>query len=296
MIFVTGASGFIGRHLVMKALSEGYELVVLTRNADAYKKIGSEIVIEGDLIGWESWYSQLSSYGIETCVHLAWEGIPDYSFDCSEKNLLNGLSVLRICEKIGVKKLIITGSCWEYKNPHGCISTNHELDYSNPFKAAKQSLHMMASAFCAEKGIHLNWLRLFYVYGPGQKRTSLIPYIINTLMNQDIIELNGAYNKNDFVYVADVADAIIRVMVNNGFPEVLNVGSGYSTRVVDIAKCISEILNIEIDENSYVTTGNETDFYADAEEMNVEYGWKAKTELKSGIAEMLKEKNYRGDI
>lgn len=286
MIFVTGASGFIGRHFVERALSEGQELLVLTRNASKYRNIGSEIVIEGDLGEWQFWENRLKNYEIETCVHLAWEGIPNYSYCNSEKNLFNNLSVLHICENHKIKNLVISGSCWEYMNPYGSVTIECETDFSNPFKAAKNSAHMMSSAFCKEKGIHLNWMRLFYVYGPNQRLGSLIPHIITEFKAGRIPELIGAYNENDFVYVSDVVTAILKVTLCHEFSEVLNVGSGKATRVLDIVKYIAPIYGMEIDDSNYVKS-NSKSFYADRDEMKQQYGFEAQIDISTGITNIL---------
>ena len=288
MLFVTGASGFIGRYVVKELLNQKQEVLCLVRDAEKYQLIDNEQIVEGCLGDLEQLEPVLNDKQIDTCIHLAWEGIPDYSYEMSCRNLDHSLKLLKVCKNIGVSNLVITGSCWEYENPVGCIKTDYPVSSANAFKAAKNSLHMMAHAFCKEHEIHLNWMRLFYVYGPGQREGSLIPYIIHSFKNGKKPELNGAYNQNDFVYVQDVAEAIVKVALNHSYPEVLNVGSGEATRVMDIVMEGAKQFNIQISENDYERNSG-TNFFADKEEKEKDYGWSRTSSITEGISAMIAE-------
>lgn len=294
MIFITGASGFIGRYVIRELLNQQQQVLCLVRDAKNYQQIGNEQVVEGCLGDLEQLEPVLNDKQIDTCIHLAWEGIPDYSYEMSCRNLDHGLRLLKVCKNIGVSNLVITGSCWEYENPFGCIKTDHPVSSANAFKAAKNSLHMMAHAFCKEHEIHLNWMRLFYVYGPGQREGSLIPYIIHSLKNGKKPELNGAYNQNDFVYVQDVAEAIAKVALNHKYTELLNVGSGEATRVIDIVMEVAKRYHIQIDENDYERKIG-TNFFADKEEMKTNYGWSSKTSISEGVWAMQEKRGKYSD-
>lgn len=290
MILVTGASGFIGKHVVKKLLDEQQEVLVIVRDIDRYKIQGTETVYKGDLSNISLLYPYLKQYHFETCIHLAWEGIPDYSFEMSSKNLQYGMNILKMCEEIGIPNLVIAGSCWEYENPTGNTRTDDRLSCENSFKAAKNSLHIMAHAFCKEHGIYLNWMRLFYVYGPGQREQSLIPYIINSFKNGKQPRLNGAFNKNDFVHVQDVAEAVVKVSCQHIYPETLNVGVGKSECVFDIVKIVAKQMDFSLDENQYECLNSVVNFYADADEMWEHYQWKAGISLEEGIAGMCEQR------
>lgn len=283
MIFVTGGTGFIGKYVIRKLIESQEEVIVLVRNAIDYFVQGSEYVVEGTLDNPELWKGKLKKLSIDTCIHLAWEGIPDYSYEMSKKNLLHGLAVLDVCKELGIQNLVITGSCWEYDNPRGSVSVSDPVSDANAFKASKNALRMMAHTFCQENQIHFNWLRLFYVYGPGQRAESLIPHIIKSFKEEKQPELNGAYNRNDFVYVLDVADAIVKVAGNHIYPEILNVGSGYSTQVLSIVKMVAEAMGQTIDEGKYLKSNHNVEFYADKQEMCRDFSWEAKITMKEGI-------------
>ena len=287
-IFVTGGSGFIGKYVVQNLLEKKEKVIVLVRDKPKYAAQGDEIVVEGNLGELAPWKETLKQHSIGACIHLAWEGIPDYSYEMSKKNLVYGLHVLDLCKEFGIGNLVITGSCWEYKEPKGRISVNHPVTYEKPFQAAKNSLRMMAHAFCKEQGIRFHWLRLFYVYGPGQREGALIPYIIKCFKEGKQPELKGAYNKNDFVYVEDVAEAIVESVRKCDFPELVNVGSGASTQVSDIVKMVAKCTGSKfVASTQQRAVDNHTDFYVDTIELRQVFPCRAFVGMEQGIRETL---------
>lgn len=287
MILLTGANGFIGRHVVKQLLYAGSEVAVIVRNKEKYNQIGNEIVIQGNLNECDKIKNCLKNYDFDACIHLAWEGIPNYSYDMSKKNLVMGLNLLDLCRDLEIKRIVITGSCWEYNNPVGAVSVDNEMDFSNEFKIAKNSFHMLSAKFAESHGVELIWLRLFYVYGPGQREGSLIPYILKTIRQKEKLKLNGAYNRNDFVFVGDVANVISYCAINGCSDRIVNVGKGESTLVLDIAVKIGKILGITIENYPFERYGNEKNYYADVDEIPDEIRCLIKTDLESGIKQMV---------
>lgn len=283
-VFVTGASGFIGQYVVKKLIEEGHKPVILVRNKDHYQRFGDEIVLEGNLKKIPLLLERLGQFTFHTCIHLAWEGIPDYSYEYSKCNFEYGMAILELCRKMKIPHLIITGSCWEYEDPVGIVSEKAKISYANYFKASKTSLRMFAEIFCKDHGIQLNWLRLFYVYGAGQRQESLIPHIISSFQVGKQPELNGAYNRNDFIYVTDVADAIVQCVEKVPQAIVMNVGSGYATQVLDIVKLVAQQMHIKkLDIETYEKPKKATIFYADIQLIKNELKWLPKIDMEMGI-------------
>jgi len=286
-ILLTGASGFIGTH-TRKALREaGYELVSLIRTPGNFVSYPSERILVGTLAEPETLERNLAGLNIDACVHLAWEGIPDYSSIPSMKNLEYGFHVLRLCKKLGIKRLVIAGSCWEYLAPSGMVSENASLSYENPFKAAKNTLHTMAEEFCRENGIACHWLRFFYVYGEGQRSGSLIPYIVSELRNSVLPALNGAFNRNDFVHVSDVAHAVcksLEYMRAEVSCETFNIGSGFSLQVLEVVSETARLLCASFDPSYYEQPAvKPVNFWANTQAAQTKLHWKPRILLSEGL-------------
>lgn len=290
-ILLTGASGFIGTH-VRKALYEaGYHVVSLMRTPGVNPYPGEQF-LSGTLAKADALEQSLSGMTIDACVHLAWEGIPDYSSEYSMKNLEYGFQVLRLCKHLGIGKLVVSGSCWEYAEPSGMVSENAPLSYENAFKTAKNALHSMTEVFCRENGIACRWLRFFYVYGEGQRSGSLIPYLVRELRNGAQPVLGGAFNQNDFIHVSDVAQAVCRSLKSMEMGpscETYNIGFGQAVRVLDVLASAARILQTDVDLTLYEPpTSQPAAFWADIRAAEKQLRWKPCVSLEEGLERYIK--------
>jgi len=292
-IFVTGGTGFIGKPLVKLLVDQGHNVYVLTRNAEACQKKSSLLeYVQGNL---KDVY--LVSYLFEeiqpqVLIHLAWEGLPDYSQKVSCQNLNYGINIFSIAANTGCSTIISTGSCWEYEGREGKIAETCKLNSSSLFPAVKNSLRLIGKAIASENRIKFYWLRLFYVYGPGQRGTSLIPYLLHTIKDGKTFSINNPNNKNDFVFVEDVARAIACVIDTNPDKTTYNVGSGYLTSIKDIIYYLYFLFDIDIEKqqvadmiqiNSKNQNHKSEAFFSDIFKIRQYTGWKPDHSIKSGI-------------
>jgi nucleoside-diphosphate-sugar epimerase len=269
-IFVTGGTGFIGKHLVKKLQERGHTLCLLS----------------SDLAEPEKWKKEISDFGPDAVVHLAWEGLPDYSAEISIKNLKYGLELFDLLAGIGCKTILSTGSCWEYGGQQGKLSEDAPVKNINAFTAAKNSLHWLGTEIARENNMQFIWTRLFYVYGPGQRKESLIRYLINCVKSGKTPEIKNPLAKNDFIYVEDVAEALSVLLENCKKSGVYNIGSGKLTSVKKIIEIVSDqhgLKNQYKDLTPRPTDVLLTEFYADISKIKKEIGWKPKTNIAEGI-------------
>lgn len=288
-ILVTGAGGFIGKFVVHEFLNRNDHVIVVVRNKNSYQKLQKESVLEADLsnLDIEELKSSIGMEQIEACIHLAWEGIPDYSYQVSKKNLMMGMNVLELCRQLKIAHVVMSGSCWEYANPSGAVAEQAPLTVHNGFTAAKNALRSMCEAFCKENHMHYHWLRFFYVYGPGQKEKSLIPMIVKSMKEGNLPKLSGAYNRNDFIFVEDVAKAVAKTVEVNPKESILNVGTGTGTCVLDIVKKIGESLNFPVDAEEFQRNAAPASFWADQTVSKQALLWQPEYSIEQGIEEYL---------
>ena len=239
-VLITGATGFIGRHLVERLSGEDVNIIVISRNVEAFKGNQQVECVCGNLNDVEKIVITLKKYDISTCFHLAWEGIPDFSFENCQRNMKYGLNVLEMCKKLGIKKLLVSGSCLEYKRANGFVSETDDLDKNSLFAVTKNTLYDFSHVFCRENGMKLYWLRLFYVIGVGQRSGSVLPYLIKCILNGKTPVLKTPYDANDFVCVDDVADAFAVFWRENPSQEVYNIGTGKLTMTEELSAMVRE--------------------------------------------------------
>jgi len=287
-ILVTGASGFIGLPVVQILQQQGHKVLAMSRNKP--KETGSSVSwLKADFSLPEDYESAVQKFAPEAVIHLAWQGIPEFSFDTSRNNLNHSLNLLSFVIGLGsCKKILVSGSCFELNRLKGeCPETERGTPKDN-FTWAKHTLHSWLEMVCAKKEIELCWLRIFYVYGPRQRPQSLIPSILTHLQNGELPELRTPKNANDFVFVDDVARAFSNAVSKLPPSAIYNIGSGFSIPVLEICRQAeyillgSDSLTCELEEKTQ-ESACDVDFWADCSNSKKSLGWVPTTNLDEGI-------------
>jgi len=293
-VFITGGTGFIGKYVVNQLEKKSFNILLLTRaskeNFSSIIKSKKVNIVSGNLSDINKWKNTLIQFKPDATIHLAWEGIPDYGIKTSIKNLKYGLNLFEELAEIGCKKIICTGSCWEYGQNQGKISEDLPAKSLNAFTAAKNALHLLGKEIAKENNMQFIWTRLFYVYGPGQRENSLIPYIIKCVKEGKKSKIKTPNAKNDFIYVEDVARAIVAILEKCKQSTFYNIGSGHPTSIQDIIKIVYDKLNLQYKpkDNIFNTKNVYSDnFWADISKIKKELGWGPKIGIHEGIKKMI---------
>jgi UDP-glucose 4-epimerase len=290
-IFITGGTGFIGKQ-VLRQIENGNDSIILLSNLKKkeipFLKNNKQIeVVMGDLSNFGLWEKRVQKFKPEAVIHMAWEGIPDYGPQMSTKNLKYGLDLINFSAKIGCKIFLSTGSCWEYGGQSGKLSEEMPVKNTNAFTAAKNSIHWLGEEVANENKMRFIWTRLFYVYGPGQKDQSLVPYIIKNIQKGISPEIKNPLAENDFVYVEDVAKAIISLLKKCKKSGTYNIATGRLTSVGNVAKFIYKYYRLNEPEKNNKSRAkskeNVNGFFGDISKIKKETGWKPKISIEDGI-------------
>ncbi len=290
-IFVTGATGFIGRHIVRLLSQKGYNLMLLVRRHSQNLSI-AEIddrkahIVYGNLSDMDNWRKDFIDFGPDALIHAAWEGLPDYGIEMCRRNFDYGLNLFIMAAETGCKTIMSIGSCWEYKEKKGSLNENSIIDSTKVFPAFKNALKIAGEAIAREYNIRFYWPRLFFIYGPGQRKTSLIPSIIKAVSAGEMPDIKNPANRNDFVYVEDAADALVKIIQKKPDGIIYNIGSGHSTSVLDILSSVYKMMGCPDDgfpKNKEANNNIIDDFWADIESIRKDVGWHPNFTLDEGI-------------
>jgi nucleoside-diphosphate-sugar epimerase len=288
-IFVTGGTGFIGQHVVRQLVNDGHTVVLLClEDEQVPSALNSRQIqlVRGNLSNIDAWSDEVLMSKPDAMVHLAWEGIPQYDAKTSAKNLMYGLNLITMMAEAGCKKILCTGSCWEYGQKTGELTEDAPVNVTNAFTAAKYSLYMMGKEIAKEHTVEFIWTRLFYVYGPGQKSHSLIPHIVESISAGRKPDIRTPHTKNDFIYVEDVASAVSLLLAKKTKGNLYNIGSGYSTEIVEV---INEVYRLFDDRqtfecsNSAPSDSTPVNFWANITKIKQDTGWVPKYDIAEGI-------------
>mgnify|MGYP001327964593 CR=1 FL=1 len=232
----------------------------------------------------------MKKFNPEVVIHLAWEGIPDYSKSISQKNLDNSIYLIDfILDNTTCKKVIVSGSCWEYDNASGeCIETEKVEGLKNHFTWAKNSLRKEAELLCKKKSLSFAWFRIFYIYGPGQRLGSLLPTIFINLKEGKLPQIHSPFNSNDYIFIDDVVDAFTIASTISFSSGVYNLGSGVSTNAIQVCRYAEKLVSNSSNLSNKLQSKSspkltDEDFWAEMTLTTKSLIWKPKTNLTSGI-------------
>ena len=294
-ILVTGASGFLGRNMLKKLSNTNHSILATSRLKDNrinFKK--SFEWVYGDLSDTEFIKKNLVKFNPEVLIHLAWSGIPNYSDYLSSSNLYNSINLFReIISNTNCKKILVSGSCWEYGKKFGSCNESDSERVDSYFNWAKNSMLKYLSFVCNEKNIDYHWFRIFFVFGLGQKESALIPTLINSIKQKNVPHINFPQNKNDFVFVDDVINIFYKSIENNLQSGVYNIGSGISSSVLDISKIVEKKI-LGTDTISSIVEKNGSDiekvnFWSNMEKTSSNLNLSSPVKIEVGINQIIND-------
>jgi len=116
----------------------------------------------------------------------------------------------------GLKDVVITGSCLEYGMVEGCLSEDLDTKPSNSYSIAKDTLREFIVELKKSFSFTYRWIRVFYVYGEGQSKTSLMYLLDKAIKDKDKeFNMSGGEQLRGFLYIDDVAKYICLIANQN---------------------------------------------------------------------------------
>tara|TARA_B100001964_G_C14239734_1_gene604342 strand:+ start:861 stop:2987 length:2127 start_codon:yes stop_codon:yes gene_type:complete len=288
-ILVTGGTGFIGKNLLKRLYLTDHKILVCSRNFKK-KKLNIEFVKYnvGDLLK-----KKIKIFKPEVIIHLAWEGIPNFSKKTCQINLQKNISFFNQILKLkSIKKIISSGSCAEYGDKKNNCLESFICKPNSYFSDAKIKTLDHLKKLSNKNNIEYVWLRLFFVYGPLQRNNSLIPSIINNYLQNKKIKIKNPLARNDYIFVGDVIDAILKSLKRKKINGIINIGSGKLTSTHQVLRFIEKDLNISnlasYKLNKIEKKNDNFSKKADISRAKKLLGWYPKYNIKQGIIETLK--------
>ena len=289
---VTGASGFLGSHLVRELLEKGHSVSVLLRPDSNVWRLHESIarvrVIPGSMQDLSGLALELEREPVDVAFHLAWAGVTAEHRNSTEpaiRNLSGTLNLWEVLHKAGCKTFIGAGSQAEY----GPSSTAlHETTPAAPqtvYGASKLSLGILLQQLCATVGMRFAWLRLLSAYGPADDARHMVPSLVSALLRREKPALTAGEQVWDYLFVTDAAAAFCAVMESHA-SGVFNLCSGQTCILRDfitvIRDCIDPTLSLGFGELPY-RTDQVMHLEANISRLHEATGWSPKINLAEGI-------------
>ena len=303
-IFVTGATGFVGASVVRLAIEAGHDVTGAVRPNSSKNRlkelVGKFNCVEIDLCAANSASSLLCDIRPDVIIHLAWYGVENNArFDPKQitYNVDASCQLVNAAVKNDVKAFIGIGSQGEY----GAGSEMKEISCPKPttlYGAAKVATLYLTQQLAFQGQMRHAWVRIFSTYGPKDNDVWLIPSIINQIQAGIRPKTTLGTQYWDWLYITDVANAILAVATTETASGVFNLGSGRAVQVRRVIELIKDYINpnMELVFGEIPFREDQVMFMqADIERIMSHTNWEPRVNLEDGLratVEWYKANNY----
>jgi NAD dependent epimerase/dehydratase len=258
-VLVTGASGFIGSHLVELLVREGYSVRALTRYTSDNRR-GHLALLPLDILDHveinpadlrDAEAVSMAMAGVDSVFHLgAIISIP-YSYQHPEEtvavNILGTLNVLQAMRQHGTQRGVIVSTSEVYGSAQYVpIDEKHPLQPQSPYAATKISAEALSISFHRSYGAPVVVVRPFNTYGPRQSARAVIPTIISQALTKPVVSLGAIHTWRDYTYAGDTARGLMLAATSpnskSALGQVVNLGTGESVTIGDVADRIIALI------------------------------------------------------
>lgn len=228
---VTGATGFIGRHLIPALEGKGAKIIAtaLEPSPVPFPWLANCDYCPFDLARMDASENLFEHFGRpDMLFHLAWEGLPHYrELFHFEENLPRHYRFLKNLIEHGLSDVTVAGSCLEYGMLEGQLKEDMPTSPNTAYAVAKDTLRKFLLELQRFHTFSLKWPRLFYLFGPGQNRWSLIPQLEHALENQhSVFNMSKGDQLRDYLAVQDASTKLARIACQDKVDGIINCCSG----------------------------------------------------------------------
>lgn len=243
-VLVTGASGFIGKHLVVRLSQLGAHVYGISLRAS------SQQICKIDICDYEKIDQFIRNNKIEICYHLAGESVVESGknepYSTFRVNIDGTLNILEIGRRRGLGRIIIASSSHVYGKNEVPYIENYTPKPSRPYETSKACTDLIAQSYADTYELPVLIPRFVNIYGPGDLNfTRLIPKTMKQIITENEVELWGGNVIRDFLYIDDaingylsLANIDIATIEEN---RIFNFGGGNTITVNNLVQKIIKI-------------------------------------------------------
>lgn len=250
-ILVTGANGYIGRHVVSKLIDRGYNVYACDINFDKVDKRAKRIKASI----FDSTIDIFKESGKpDICIHLAWRDGFIHNSESHIVDLYKHYEFIKRMIDSGLKHLSVMGSMHETGYWEGAIDENTPTNPLSLYAIAKNSLRQMIEVLIKDKDIIFQWMRGFYIIGDDISSNSIFSKICKAEQaGEKRFPFTTGRNRYDFISLNEFVDQIIMCSTQEEITGIINCCSG---EPIKLSEMVEEFIrknkfNIELEYGAY---------------------------------------------
>ncbi len=286
-VLITGASGFIGRHLYTRLTEQGLDCVGISRTG-----MPSLGIIAADLRDAEVIHRIINDVQPNVIFHLAAvvNSTRDYgtAVQCLQSNTTGTLNLLRASEHLRGVRLVLASTEEVYGKNRSPFRERQLPRPPSSYAISKLAAEHLCTYHATQHNATTVVLRIGTTYGPGQSKTRYIPRLVLSALSGNELELNSGRKRRDYVFIDDVVRALVlasQVALRHR-STTINIGGGRAITLTEFAKLIIKSAN-STSEIRYGVVAERHDeaheWLMDLQKARRMLGWQPETEVEAGI-------------
>lgn len=231
-VLVTGADGFLGRHLVKKLLSEGKDVFgIVCPDSKEFDDLNEDhLHIKKVDINEASQLEELFPVGeIDVMYHFAWAGVKPEErndYDVQIKNVGMTMKCMELASLLKIKRIVFPGSCNEYLYYGKPLDRNAVASPFDAYGAVKIALKYLCASYCEYNGIDFVYTILTGVYSADRCDNNVITYTVKKLLCKEKPIFTKLEQTWDYIYIDDAVEALFLVGEKGRKNAIYSIGHG----------------------------------------------------------------------
>ena len=296
-VLVTGACGFIGKHLTrrlreLKAETYGATDAGTDTTPLSCAPLSDSHLLTFDICSREATQAAVDDIAPDVVFHLAAVGVAGPVADTLTALRVNAGGTVNLLEALrghGVQRIVLVGTSHEY----GARDAAEGFDPFNAYAASKIAAWAFGRMFWRQHGLPVVTVRPFQVYGPGQPEQALIPAAVGAALRGEAFEMTPGEQERDFVHVSDIVAGMTAAARAPGVAgKSLDLGTGVGRSVREAVDRIWELTDAtgEVQAGALpYRPGEAMHLVADADRTAALTGWRAATPFEAGLSKLVQD-------
>jgi nucleoside-diphosphate-sugar epimerase len=289
-ILLTGATGFIGSHMLERLLQDEYRVIALIRGNSDARRIAHLLAHKNlQITNMDSISGIFEFSPPDIVIHMATcykkNHSPEDIAYMIEWNIHIPTTICQLCADHGVKYFINTGTFFEYDRTVHPITESSPEKVLNLYASTKLAFANILKYYTEQYDIKALTLKLFMPYGP-RDNIKLIPVAIRALLNHSPMTLSAPKHRLNFTYASDIIDAYLcglEALPHLPSYEVVNIAHPETTSLESVVRMIEKIVGEKIDLQINPPDHLPWDSSYDGSKAKEVLGWEAKIPLEEGL-------------
>ncbi len=297
-IVITGATSMIGSAIIRRALAQPLEVIyaVVRPNSNNLSHLPKDerIRIVECSVEHVSSLPELISEPCDTFYHIAW-GLTgakrNQDISGQAVNINYTVDAVKAAKALGCRRFIGAGSQAEYGHaPTSLISPATPTNPVQAYGIAKYAAGKLAEAEARLLGLNFFWVRIFSVYGPYDKPSTMISASLRKMRKAEHTSFTKGTQIWDYLYADDAGEAFVQIAKKAAGIKTYCLGSGNGMPLKDYITTMRDVVNpslsIGLGEVPYAN-GVPLSICADISSLTEDTGWTPTTSFADGIRAML---------